>query len=599
MNKSELIVLADANARLGQEQDDHIGPNSDDQEDSNGQLLRQFCQVTNLFPPSTWPRIHLGDNHTWIHPSRQTKSRLDYILIPLPWQTSELATWIEPSLHAGHCLHDHVAAVLRTRWTGQTVVSTKKKIPFDNREIGRQVNAEKLAKIWREAPSFPWSMNANQHACLLTSYLHKSLAECFPNERKRQQPQYVSSSTQSCYDKMTANKRHLRQVHHQQVLLRLRIFFEAWRDGRAQCDPGSMWQKKLAHKKGQLERDILCETIRLKAHLKEDKVSFVQKIAEDVKGKPVSEIYKMLRPILPKSKGPGGVRPLPRLQKRDGSYTSSRDEFDERWIQHFAEMESGVLHSPADFVKDYLNKHPDRILPTRWDIKDLPQLTWLEQAIQRLQRGKTPGPDALVNEVYKSSPEAAAVALLPLMWKLCLRMEEPITTKGGQIIPVYKHRGEMDSCSSYRGIMLMNSLGKIMRSANRSLMSEPWRRNSHGMQMGGKPGCPVLFGVQTIRHCINAHQDQGKSLGIIFADVESAYYRVVPQLVAGGIHRDEDLAVILKTRTFSSSPRPCMRSTQHYMDNQVLKVLAHLLIRLPSCKRLSMRLGSRSPARRW
>ena len=542
----DLIILLDANARLGPMEDGLVGSNSDDAEDANGHQLRQLCHELQVFPPSTWHQYHYGDNHTWSHPGGIAKARLDYVLIPASWWNSNISTWTELKLHAGHALPDHTCAMLRTSWTTSTTRSIRRKIPFDNHAISKPENKGILERILAETPQQPWELNASEHAMRMTQHLHGALADAFPNNKKRRQPQHVSAETQGTYDRITSLRRTIRSLKTHRNLAWLRLAFEAWADRPVHEELHLNWLASLEQKQSQQERDLLWAAGNPKGSLKKDRVCFVKEIAQQVKGKNVSEIYKTLRPILPRAKGPGGIRPLQRVKKTDGSYSTSREEYDARWIEHFSAMEAGKTYEAEDFVRKSLEHQATRILPTDWNVEELPQLSWIEAAVRRLQRGKAPGPDAIINDVFKSSPATSAKLLLPLLWKLCLRLEEPLAAKGGQIVPVFKHRGAADQCSSYRGIMLLNTFGKIMRSCNRSVMMQKWIEGSQGMQMGGKPCLSVLFGAQAVRHAINDYKNRGASLGIIFADVESAYYKVVRQYAAGALRSDEDLAKVVQ-----------------------------------------------------
>ena len=544
--KTELILLMDANARLGTWTDGAIGDNSDDLEDANGEMLRGLCQNLCVFPPATWKHLHFGDNFTWQHPTGRSRARLDYVLIPSTWWHADVKSWTDPIFHSGHSLPDHTAVFLEVSWTSSTTNAVKRKIPFDNREIAKPENAHIIAAIMADLPHYPWELDASEHALFLTKEIHKRLSEAFPSKRKKNQPIFVNKHTQGLYDRLTQQKRHLRTLVKEEKLYILRFLFNVWRERQMMTSPDDLWSFNFAKKRLQIERDTIWLALQLKTKLKQDRQNYVQEIANQAKNMNVSDLYKSLRPILPKSKSPGCCRPLQRVKKLDGTYSSSREEFDARWIQHFSSMEAGEVMTPEAFIQNHLDKNCDRAMPAKWEADNLPQLSWIERAVQQLRRNKTPGPDALVNEVWKASPSHTALTLLPLLWKYSLRLTEPVTAKGGQIIPVYKHKGATDECGNHRGIMLMNSMGKLMRAAHRPLLAAPWFRNSSEMQLGGKPLFPVLFGAQAIRCCIGSCKSKGQPIAILFADVESAYYQALRQLAAGGLHRDEDVAALVK-----------------------------------------------------
>ena len=437
---------------------------------------------------------------------------------------------------------DHSCAALRASWSASTMMKARHKIPFDNQEIIKPENKQILAEILEKIPQQPWSLNASEHAMRMTQHLRQALAEAFPNNKKRRQPKHVSAETQESYDRITSLRRQIRTIHFKRNQLWMRFFL--WSMG---CTVTPWWTScSLAFLATPTTRSTWTWSAlggqNAQRKIEKRQGEFCPWNCATSTGK------KRVRDLQVAQTNPTKIKrtwrsPTPAAHSEEGRHLFILDD---KWIEHFSMLETGTSYEPEDFVRSSLEHQASRILPGEWKVDELPQLGWIEAAVQRLQRGKTPGPDAIVNDVFKSSPAASARLLLPLMRKLCLRLEEPLTAKGGQIIPVYKHRGAMDQCGSYRGIMLLNTYGRIMRSCNRSVLLQTWMNGSQGMQMGGKPGLSVLFGAQALRHAINDYKHRGVSLGVIFADVESAYYMAIRQYAAGALHKDEDLARLVK-----------------------------------------------------
>ena len=66
--QNDIVILCDANARLGTTEDAAVGGLSDDIENDNGQRLRVHLHDFQLWAPATFRGIHFGQNHTWEHP---------------------------------------------------------------------------------------------------------------------------------------------------------------------------------------------------------------------------------------------------------------------------------------------------------------------------------------------------------------------------------------------------------------------------------------------------------------------------------------------------------------------------------------------------
>lgn len=64
----------------------------------------------------------------------------------------------------------------------------------------------------------------------------------------------------------------------------------------------------------------------------------------------VSEVFFALRNILPNRKSKSASRPLPQVKKLDGSLTTSKEELEQRWNEHFSELEAGHAISLYDII---------------------------------------------------------------------------------------------------------------------------------------------------------------------------------------------------------------------------------------------------------
>lgn len=74
---------------------------------------------------------------------------------------------------------------------------------------------------------------------------------------------------------------------------------------------------------------------------------------------------------------------------------------------------------------------------------------------------KAMGPDGVPGEILRMFPREMAKILFPSMTKFATRLHEPIQWKGGQLIKLYKGKGPVQECTSFRGILLMSTIGKL------------------------------------------------------------------------------------------------------------------------------------------
>ena len=85
--KAEVILLADANARLGSCASEHVGPGGfPERQDDSGGLFHQLLAEASLFLPASFCEIDAG------HATR-AQHRIDYIAVPLVWRCTVTASF--------------------------------------------------------------------------------------------------------------------------------------------------------------------------------------------------------------------------------------------------------------------------------------------------------------------------------------------------------------------------------------------------------------------------------------------------------------------------------------------------------------------------
>ena len=90
-----------------------------------------------------------------------------------------------------------------------------------------------------------------------------------------------------------------------------------------------------------------------------------------------------------------------------------------------------------------------------------PTLEDINQALDQLSSGKAPGNDGIPVEVIKC---AKGALLKELHKKLCQCWREgevPQDMRDANIVTHYKNKGDRGDCNNYRGISLLNIVGKL------------------------------------------------------------------------------------------------------------------------------------------
>ena len=80
----------------------------------------------------------------------------------------------------------------------------------------------------------------------------------------------------------------------------------------------------------------------------------------------------------------------------------------------------------------------------------------VKNALRRMKKSKTVGPDELPVEVWKCMENMGIKFLTRLFNRLLMGERMPEEWRRSVLIPIYKNKGEAQCCGNYRGIKLMS-----------------------------------------------------------------------------------------------------------------------------------------------
>ena len=234
---------------------------------------------------------------------------------------------------------------------------------------------------------------------------------------------------------------------------------------------------------------------------------------------------------------------LPMVREIDGTLCTTPAEVLHRWISFFTAMEGGQEMTEEDFFRHW-RTNLGRFAQSDFDISlsELPSLLDLEAACRRVQKGKATGPDGLPGELLHGHPVHMARLLYPQLLKLTLHGQEALEHKVGFLTMAWKKKGDQSLCSSYRSLLVSNHVGKCMHRAFRLHQSDLYECFLQNQQLGGRRRVPVTLCMHTARSFLRRCCSQHMSAGMIFLDLQEAFYRVVRPLVTDTITEDETLA---------------------------------------------------------
>ncbi|KAK3535197.1 hypothetical protein QTP70_004755 [Hemibagrus guttatus] len=136
-----------------------------------------------------------------------------------------------------------------------------------------------------------------------------------------------------------------------------------------------------------------------------------------------------------------------------------------------------------------------------------------------MKSGKAVGPDDIPVEVWKCLGEAA-VEFLTSLFNRVLESEKMPEEWRSVLVPIFKNKGDVQSCSNYRGIKLMSHTMKL------------WERVVEARLRKVVEICEQQYGFMprksttALRILMEKYRDGQRELHCVFVDLEKAYDRV-------------------------------------------------------------------------
>uniref|UniRef100_A0A914XJV1 Reverse transcriptase domain-containing protein n=1 Tax=Plectus sambesii TaxID=2011161 RepID=A0A914XJV1_9BILA len=153
----------------------------------------------------------------------------------------------------------------------------------------------------------------------------------------------------------------------------------------------------------------------------------------------------------------------------------------------------------------------------------------VENALHKMKVGKAVGPNGIPAEAWKVCGNTSIIWLTVLFNKILESGKMPDAWRSSMIVPIYKKKGDVQQCSSYRGIKLMSHTMKLwVRVIDAQLRAASEVASN---QFGFIPGCSTTDAIFALRMLMEKHREKQQPLHLAFIDMEKAYDRVPRDLI--------------------------------------------------------------------
>ncbi|KAK3529887.1 hypothetical protein QTP86_007205 [Hemibagrus guttatus] len=202
------------------------------------------------------------------------------------------------------------------------------------------------------------------------------------------------------------------------------------------------------------------------------------------------------------------------IKDRDGSVLTSEESVQRRWKEYFEELMNE--ENEREKRVEGVNSVEQKVDKIRKDE--------VRKALKRMKSGKAVGPDDIPVEVWKCLGEAAVEFLVSLFNRVLESERMPEEWRRSVLVPIFKNKGDVQSCSNYRGIKLMSYTMKLWERVVEARLRKVVEicEQQYGF-MPRKSTTDVIFALRIL---MEKYRDGQRELHCVFVDLEKAYDRV-------------------------------------------------------------------------
>lgn len=496
-----LLLLADANSRVGSVTSASIGAHQAVDENLKGAYFHQWLLQHNLILPQTFPAFHHGEGSTWTHPSG-TSARLDYIAIPAAMADSFTRTWVDTEVDLAIQRDDH--ALVRAQVNVPVLPLVKRKPPHVEHHGGA-------------SPS-TWATDVHTHAATLQAWMrHQQVPEV------RFRKAHLTDDTRKLIQAKKFHRKHFLQLRATRRRAFLAQMFDCWRTSFPVQGHFRAWLRSCDYREAFHFGAYSDLVPRVVAAVRADDACFYEHLAEqagEASMKGARQLWDALKPVLPRW----------RAKFKSNLRCTGPDVEDK--ITHYNHLEAGQPIAYDVLLAKCSQAQHDRMHEAPLDIPlvNMPTRCQLETHMAKVKSNRAPGVDSITPHTLKKYGLARSDDIAKLFFKMWATGAEPLQFKGGLIHSISKKHKSM-LIQDMRGIALLDGLGKLSHAILRAQMLPTLSALRAPLQLGGFPHQSTLFATHYLRAFSQAAAARTLSSGVLFLDIKSAFHSLIREIV--------------------------------------------------------------------
>ena len=479
----KVLLIGDFNARVGKDFNtwDVIGRYGIGKMNSNGLLLLSLCTEFNLVVCNTFFRHKLIHKVTWTHPRSKHGHMIDFIITRKRDMRDVCSVRV---LRSADCDTDH--KLLR----GKFKLVVRRKVRMSGIKMQKRINIDKLS-------GQGVSLSLKEH---LDSLVFDGSWESLRDQLFAAGVKVLGFKTRKHKDWFDDNNLLIDQLLKERRRINDDIL-------RANGENFSFLEKKLRQVKSNLQREL-----RKVKNAWWKGISSEIQVAFDAKNS--KALYGLLRQVFGSSTS--FVSPL--KSKDQVTILKDSEKILCRWQEHFCSL----FDNPSVVNFNVVRALSQRVLHTSMD--DPPSHEEVLSAIFQINYGKAPGLDGIPIELLQVGSPNVLLAVSDLLLKCWSESLVPKDWVDGVLVTLYKGKGDKAVCDNYRGITLLEVVGKVLA---RLLLNRLHDKICSAVlpesQSGFRPGrgtTDMVFSARQVQEkCIEQHVP----LYQVFVDLTKAF----------------------------------------------------------------------------
>ncbi|KAI5100986.1 hypothetical protein C0J45_9972 [Silurus meridionalis] len=269
------------------------------------------------------------------------------------------------------------------------------------------------------------------------------------------------------------------------------------------------WDRQSDEKSSQEYKEMRQQVKRDVAKAKEKAYEELYKRLDTKEGE--KDLYRLARQ---RDRAGKDVLQVRAVKDGEGNVLTSEESVLRRWREYFEQLmnKENEKERRLDDV-ELVKQDVDRISKEE-----------VRAAIKRMKNGKSVGPDDIPVEAWRCLGEMAVEFLTRLFNRILEGERMPGEWRRSVLVPIFKHKGDVQSCSNYRGIKLISHTMKLWERVVEARLRE--EVTICEQQYGFMPRKSTTDALFALRMLMEKYREGQKELHCVFVDLDKAYDRV-------------------------------------------------------------------------